>query len=256
MYLVNEHIQHVDHETLVQFQHTHHIQLPEAYCEFLEKYGVGTYCGVLNIQLPDEQQLTEFVEYELWENDEDSPITNQQLAECVVIGTTIDGDFLALHPQVNDLLWIPRHSERMEVRPLDDKASWIEMMDQWLKISYGDSFQILQENRYYESWNQDQRYRSLTFHPPIEGNDLVSISSSAEQLTQIAHEIDLQIPADLKIETAYSCLLFWRSIQGYARFNYAYGYEVVLCYEDHDKEASEQLLNVLLQHHIYEDSPE
>lgn len=251
MYLVNEHVQPVERATLLRFQQDHHIQLPEAYCEFVQQYGVGTYCGVLNIEHPDAQQLQEFVEYQLWEHDEHSPITNEQLAECIVIGTTIDGDFLALHPQVSDLLWLPRHSTEIEVRQYDSQASWIEMMDQWLTMSYGDSFQKMQQHRYYESWTPSQQHRSLTFHPSEKGNNLLSISSSAEQLIQVADQINTQLPADLKIESPYSCLLFWRSIQGYARFNYAYGYEVALCYDDTEEEAKERLVELLLQYQIY-----
>lgn len=251
MYLVTEHLQPVDEGTLVLFQQQHNIHLPEAYCVFLQEYGVGTYCGMFNIQLPDEQQLTEFVEYELWEHDEQSPISNQQLAECIVIGTTIDGDFLAIHPQVNDLLWLPRHDQQIEVRTVDTQASWVQMMDQWLTQGYGDSFEILMEHRYYEPSNSDQRHVFLTFHPETEGTKLLSISSSAEQLTQVAAQIELQLPPDLKIETVYSCRLFWQNIHGYVRFNYAYGYEVAVCYEDTAKNKVDELLDLLLQHRIY-----
>lgn len=87
---------------------------PQGYLRFLRRFGEGTYRGWLNVQLPNAEVLKPFVEYGLWEHDENSPISEQQIGECIVIGTTVDGDFLAVHPQTARLLWLPRHAEHVK----------------------------------------------------------------------------------------------------------------------------------------------
>lgn len=87
---------------------------PQGYLRFLRRFGEGTYRGWLNVQLPDAEVLKPFAEYGLWEHDENSPISEQQIGECIVIGTTVDGDFLAVHPQTARLLWLPRHAEHVK----------------------------------------------------------------------------------------------------------------------------------------------
>ncbi|OAB41977.1 hypothetical protein [Paenibacillus glacialis] len=81
---------------------------PPGYLQFLGQFGEGTYRGWMNVQLPDMEVLKPFAEYDLWEHDEDSPITAQQIGQCVAIGTTVDGDFLVLHRETAQLLWLPR----------------------------------------------------------------------------------------------------------------------------------------------------
>ncbi|WP_231638605.1 hypothetical protein [Paenibacillus sp. JCM 10914] len=88
---------------------------PPGYLDFLRRVGQGTYRGWMNVQIPDPEVLKPFAEYGLWEFDADSPITEQQIGDCIAIGTTVDGDFLAVHPQTAQLIWLPRHEEYLRV---------------------------------------------------------------------------------------------------------------------------------------------
>ncbi|MFF2911300.1 hypothetical protein [Paenibacillus sp. NPDC057934] len=88
----------------------------EAYHEF-NKAGEGTYRGWMNVQLPDPEVLQPFAEYGLWEYGEDSPIHEQQIGECIAIGTTLYGDFLAVHPQTAGLLRLPRYADDVCYEP-------------------------------------------------------------------------------------------------------------------------------------------
>ena len=97
------------------------ISFPPGYLRFLRRFGEGTYRGWMNVQLPDTEVLKPFAEYDLWEHDADSPITQQQIGECIAIGTTVDGDFLAVHPQTAQLLWLPRHDEYLKAVSLQER---------------------------------------------------------------------------------------------------------------------------------------
>lgn len=94
-------------------------------------------CGLLVIEPPDAQLLQSYADYELWRHDDNCPITVQQLGECVVIGSSIDGDFLAVHPQVEGLLWLPRHSEVITKKPLDVQVPFTDTLEHILQDEFG-----------------------------------------------------------------------------------------------------------------------
>ena len=50
-------------------------------------------------------------------------------------------------------------------------------------------------------------------------------------LLELAGERRSADPPDFSIETPYVCLLFYRQLEGYIRFNYAYKKEVAVFYE-------------------------
>lgn len=115
---------------------------PPGYLRFLRRFGEGTYRGWLNVQLPDAEVLKPFAEYGLWEHDENSPITEQQIGECIVIGTTVDGDFLAVYPQTAGLLWLPRHAEHVKAIFLqapeqEDEGMYALVLDEIYRQVYG-----------------------------------------------------------------------------------------------------------------------
>lgn len=211
---------------------------PPAYTRFLQQYGQGTYRGWMNVQVPDPEVLRPFAEYELWEHDEDSPLTEQQIGECTAIGTTVDGDFLAVHPGVDGLLWLPRHAERIQVIPLpageqEEEGSYALILDDIYRQVYGRS---QEESAYYEPWTASRQHLFLRMPP----------GAGQLALTELADLCRAEAPPDLFIENLYVCYLFYRELGGYIRLNLANGQEVAVFYEQAAGQVSARLKEWLL----------
>lgn len=197
---------------------------PPGYLQFLQRFGEGTYRGWVNVQLPDSEVLKPFAEYGFWDCDgDDSPITEQQIGECIAIGTTVDGDFLAVHPQTAGLLWLPRHAEYIKAIPLqaqeqENEAMYALMLDEIYHQVYGSS---QQEAVYYEPWTGSRSHLFLRLPP----------KTAQLSLPELAGLCRTDFPVDLSIETPYTGFLFYRELGGYVRFNYAYQQEVAVIYE-------------------------
>ncbi|MFE4709409.1 MULTISPECIES: hypothetical protein [unclassified Paenibacillus] len=196
---------------------------PQGYLRFLRRFGEGTYRGWMNVQLPDPEVLQPFAEYGLWEYGEDSPIHEQQIGECIAIGTTVDGDFLAVHPETAGLLWLPRHAEHikaisLQAREQEDEGTYALVLDDIYRQIYGSS---LEEDVYYEPWTGTRSHLFLRLPP---GQNQLS-------LRELARVCQADFPPDLSIETPYACFLFYRELGGYIRLNYAYQQEVAVFYE-------------------------
>lgn len=179
-------------------------QYPPAYTRFLQQYGEGTYRGWMNVQAPDPEVLRPFAEYGLWEHDEDSPITEQQIGECTAIGTTVDGDFLAVHPRVNGLLWLPRHAERIQAIPLpageeEEAVGYALILDGIYRMMYGRS---QEESVYYEPWTGTREHFFLRMPP----------GAGPLALKELADLYRADHPPDLFIENPYVCYLFYREL--------------------------------------------
>lgn len=202
---------------------------PPAYLRFLQRFGEGTYRGWMNVQFPDAEVLKPFAEYGLWEHDEESPITEEQIGECIVIGTTVDGDFLAVHPRMAGLLWLPRHAERVEAISLqargpEDEAMYALVLDEIYRQVYGRS---QEEPVYYEPWTGTRSHHFLRLP---QGQGLLTLPG-------LAGLCQKEFPPDLSIENAYACFLFYRQLGGYVRLNYAYQQEVAVFYEQDAEQA-------------------
>lgn len=299
MYLVSKQNSLIETEQLQLWEQEHDITLPTAYSEFLQQYGQGTYCGLLHVEQPDAQQLKGFAQYELWEHDERSPITAAQLEECIVIASTIDGDMIALHREVEDCIWLPRHATMIE--RLDwGTLSWQAFMDRELGKRYDPGYQQLREKAYFEPLNESKQYHQLlltkgkskkgqtgqgvplTDHSEISasvasasngvyvvndpGADMEYAGAASDapgtpstppptyreplrlRLKEIADRIALQWPPNLRVETEHSGQLFYHSVGGYIRFNYAYAAEVLFVHEEQEASSSEDdLAQSLLQ---------
>ncbi|RKN86247.1 hypothetical protein [Paenibacillus ginsengarvi] len=196
---------------------------PPGYFRFLRQFGQGTYRGWMNVQLPDPEVLQPFAEYGLWEFDDDSPIQEQQIGECIAIGTTVDGDFLAVHPGTEGLLWLPRHAECIkaispQAREREDDGTYALVLDDLYREVYGRS---QEEGVYYEPWTGTRSHLFLRLPP---GQNQLS-------LPELAGACQADFPPDFIIETPYACLLFYRQLGGYVRLNYAYQQEVAVFYE-------------------------
>ncbi|WP_458119994.1 SMI1/KNR4 family protein [Paenibacillus sp. Z6-24] len=249
MYIVSEHLQTAGTEQLQQLEHEWNISLPQAYVQFMGQYGQGTYCGIMNVEYPNREQLREFVDYEIWEHDEHSPITREQLGECVVIATTIDGDFVAVHPTVESLIWLPRHSEKVG-RLNCNGTSWIECMNEWVKEVYG-PLDLAEDGRYFEPWNERKQHLFLMLDAQEQidaASDTAAEASGVVNMNLIAicHECAETMPPDLIITDEYAGLLFYRRMNGYVRFNYAYSREVAVFYEEEQQGEESGFLDRLL----------
>lgn len=193
---------------------------PPGYVRFVEQFGEGTYRGWMNVYLPDVEVLKAFAEYDLWEHAADDPITQEQIAECVAIGTTVDGDFLAIHSGTNQLLWLPRHEERIKAIKLTShgESKYITVLDEIYLQMYGSQ---QTGALYYEPWSTTRSHLFLRLPP----------TKSQLSLEQLAVMLTAQFPPDLVIEHEYSGQFFYRKFDGYIRFNYANKQEIALVYE-------------------------
>ncbi|MFF2889315.1 hypothetical protein [Paenibacillus sp. NPDC057967] len=199
------------------------VSFPPGYLRFMKRFGSGTYRGWMNVYSPDNEVLCPFPEYELWEHDADSPITQEQIGECIAIGHTADGDFLAVHPQTKQLLWLPRHAERIErvvvqVQETEDDSMYALLLDDIYSQVYGCG---QQGAVYYEPWSETRNHRFLRLPPGTNGLTLPKLSGMFREV----------FPPDLVVENEFTCLLFYQEIGGYIRFNYAYGQEVAVMFE-------------------------
>jgi hypothetical protein len=99
------------------------VDLPSGYAPFITRFGAGDYCDYLAIYDP-KYLLKQYKEIQrMWslhwyfgEPDEDNPrsLTQQQAAQSIVIGHTIDGDYLMFYPPRADRLYIlPRHESQV-----------------------------------------------------------------------------------------------------------------------------------------------
>ncbi|MFE4571788.1 hypothetical protein [Paenibacillus chitinolyticus] len=211
---------------------------PPGYLRFLRSFGEGTYRGWMNVQLPDPEVLKPFAEYGLWEHDADSPITERQIAECVAISTTVDGDFLAVHPQTDQLLWLPRHGEQVTAIPLqarerEDEATYASVLDEIYRQVYGCG---REGAVYYEPWTGSRSHFFLRLPPGQEQFSLADLAGMCRAA----------FSPDLSVETEYSCFLFYQALGGYVRFNYANGQEVAVMYEQDEVQAVDVIKQWLL----------
>jgi len=206
---------------------------PPGYMRFLQRFGAGTYRGWINVYWPDAEALKPFVEYDLWEHDEDSPITQQQIGELIAIGSSVDGDFLAVHPPTGQVLWLPRHGDQLQRLSLDvsepeDDEAYARSLDEIFRVVYGN----VQEDEVYYEPRSDTRNHLFLRLPPDQ--DRLTLP----QLAGLCREA---FPPDLVIENQYGCKLFNRRLGGYIRFNYANRQEVAIIYE---KDAGQLLADI------------
>jgi len=253
MYWVSTQHTPVATDELTNIEHTYGITLPPPYVAFLTRYGPGTYCGLLIIEMPDPQLLQSYTDYELWTHDDNCPITAQQLGECVVIGSSIDGDFLAIHPQVEGLMWLPRHSEIITTKTLDVQVPFTETLGHILQDEFG---RMEPFPRYFEPVSQDKTATFLLFSPldtaeaynPANPSDQ-ALNFAPASLQALAQRFKQHFSSNLWIENEHICMAFLQTLGGYVRFNYAYGREVAIIYESKAIALRDEILSFLQKEH-------
>jgi len=235
VYLVSQRLAPVPTETLSRIEQELLVVFPDGYARFLQQYGEGTYRGWMNIQAPDIEVLRPFADYDIWEHDETSPITQEQIQQCVAIGTTIDGDFLAVHPQIEGILWLPRHSQYIETKAFKAN-SYTEILDQLYGEVYANDVEGLP---YFEPWNGLQKHAFFLFTPEHESDTLPRLAKSAQEAFK----------PDFLINNSYTCKIFIRALGGYIRFNYANGREVAVFYEADAAVLFQDISKFLIRNH-------
>lgn len=234
MYIVSNNRIPVSDTELDDIQRETGLRFPPSYRSFLTRYGQGTYGGWVNVTSPDPDVLQPFAEYDFWLHDEDSPITQEQIKECVSIGTSIDGDFLAVHPQTDGILWLPRHDEIITLKPCGE-----DLFTNTLDRIYLDAYkQASTAPPYFEPWN-DTRLHAFFRFVPLEGG---------LPMTELASLCKARFQPDLVVEDEYSCKIFLQALGGYLRFNYAIGTEIAAFYEKDRSKQYEDMASFLQQH--------
>lgn len=191
--------------------------LPRSYVAFLEEYGEGTYCGVLNIEKPDEQRMKDFTDMGFWIFDDRIPIKEKQLEECIVLVTSIDGDIFAIHPDKDQLLLFPRHSDEISLFDIDEDK-FCKTLNILMSYLYSGSI----PPAYFEPWNQ-KKSNFLRF----KAGEFATIQALAKQYYKQFHP-------DFLWEDKYACEVFHKFFGGYVRFNYSYD-EVAVFYDEEKK---------------------
>ncbi|WP_339831009.1 SMI1/KNR4 family protein [Paenibacillus sp. FSL R7-0272] len=243
MYIVSHMLKPVSHQELQQVEQEHAVRLPLAYQRWLQQYGEGTYSGWMNIQRPDPEVLKPFAEYDLWEHTEATVISQSQLQECISIGSSVDGDFLVIHADVEGLIWLPRHDEQITVWP-SKEASFADILDH-IYCGYYHRDEPFRP-AYFEPWNEERQH--IFYHFTGKENGIL--------MKELADLCESHFSWDLVIDNEYTCKLFSAMIGGYVRFNMASEREIVLFYEknNHATEAQEaqqqvQAIQQFLQAH-------
>ncbi|WP_322906738.1 SMI1/KNR4 family protein [Paenibacillus campi] len=235
MYIVSSHRHICSAAELDGIEQQYQVKLPEGYGQFLQQYGQGTYCDWFHVNMPDAERLQQFAEYGLWEHEQDSPITATQLRDCVVIASTVDGDMLALHSDVKGGLWLPRHSEQIMAVSWQE-LSWQAFMNGELQRLYTGAPTSLERQCYFEPWNGRQQHEFVMLQPQyaavhVAAGSELTLEHKQAYLRNVAAQIAEHYVPALRLENPYWGKLFYRELEGYVRFNYAYGNEVALFYE-------------------------
>ena len=210
MYCTSTQMKLLSDSELISFEQKGLLKFPQPYIDFMKNYGSGTYGGAICINFPDFNILKDFAEYDFWEY-KDAPITKEQLHECVVIGNSIDGDYIAIHAKVKGYILLSRGSDIIELFPYANE-NFICTINKIGKFLYGEDLK-----NYFE---------------PVENNH-VFFRTTDRNIHGLAEQFKTIFRGDYLIENKYICEVFLIDMGGYIRFNLAYGFEVAVFYSDY-----------------------
>lgn len=222
MYYTSTQFKLLSESELVSLECQGQLKFPQPYREFMKTCGTGTYGGAICISCPDFNLLKQYTEYDFWEYD-DSPIRREQMQECVVIGNSIDGDYIAVHPDVDGYILFPRHSEQIELFPGhdDDFLCTVEQIGYFLYEEYLE--------KYFE---------------PV-GSDYMFLHYSRRNVHDLIKRFKAVFQNDFLIEDEDMCSVFFISMGGYVRFRLSTGYEVAAFYSNYGLEFFERIKKFL-----------
>lgn len=229
LYVTSMQLKVLSENEIVLFERQSKIKFPQQYCNFMNTYGIGTYSGAICISTPDFNILKDFSDYDFWQH-KNAPITKEQIKECIVIGNSIDGDFIAAHSNLDGYILLPRHSETITLVPYNDE----KFIDTIIKI--GHCFCNEDLENYFE---------------PLGGNHIF-LHYINKDLHDIVNLFRSTFRNDFLIENEYICEVFLTQMDGYVRFNLAYGFEVSIFYSDYGVECFRKVEKFLLdiQRHV------
>ena len=210
MYCTSTQLKLLSESELVFLEHQGLLKFPQPYRNFMKTYGDGTYGGAICIYRPDFNLLKNYAEYDFWEYD-NSPIRREQMKECVVIGNSIDGDYIAVHRDVDGYIMLPRHSEQIELFPDKDE----DFLCTIGKIGYS----LYEEDL--------ENY----FEPA--GSNYMFLHYSGKDMHDLIRRFKAVFKNDYLIENEYTCKVFFASMGGYVRFSLSKGYEIAVFYSDY-----------------------
>lgn len=222
MYYTSTQFKRLSESELVSLECEGQRKLPQPYREFMKTCGIGTYGGAIYINRPDFNLLKQYTEYDFWEFD-NSPIRREQMQECVVIGNSMDGDYIAVHPDIEGYILFPRHSDRIERFP-DHDDNFICTVE---KIGYFLYEEHLE--KYFE---------------PV-GSDSIFLHYSGRNVHDLIKRVKAAFQNDFLIENEDMCSVFFISMGGYVAFKFSTGYEVAVFYSNYGLEFYERIKKFL-----------
>ncbi|MBO5146884.1 MAG: SMI1/KNR4 family protein [Lachnospiraceae bacterium] len=211
MYCTSEQKKRLSDSELISLEQKGMLKFPQPYIDFMKTYGSGTYGGAICINFPDFNILKDFAEYDFWEY-KDAPITKEQLCECVVIGNSIDGDYIAIHAKVKGYILLPRDSDMIELFPYENE-NFIGTINKIGKFLY------------------DEEDLENYFEPV--GNNHEFFRTADRNIHDLAGQFKTIFQGDYLIENEYICEVFLSGMGGYVRFNLSSGVEAAVFYSDY-----------------------
>jgi len=203
MYITSKNLNKRSKSELDAFEKETGLILPISYRNFLETFGTGTYAGVFVIEFPDDVRLIDFANYDLW-NHENAPITQEEIGECTCLVSSVGGDFLAIHKNVNDLILIPRHSEEIKLFQIINGDFRATLNNVFKCIGYGEESDIFN----YFATGRSSYSKFMRFY------------SNSAGLLRLIELFKSTFPCNFIMETKFEYTLFLYSMGGCVCFNH------------------------------------
>lgn len=223
MYCTSTQLRLFSEQELLPSEYRDKLKLPQPYCDFMKTYGDGTYGGVICIYSPDFDILDNYSAYDFWQH-ENAPITKEQIEECAVIGNSIDGDYIAVHPNLNGYILLPRHSDIISYFPFNGEP-FLDTVCKIVHTLYGEDTE-----NYFE---------------PAGAHHLFLYKYKAD-LHGMAKQFQTAFGYDYLIENEYYCEVFLLRMGGYVRFNFHYS-EIAIFYSDYGLTYFQETKNFLTE---------
>ena len=143
----------------------------------------------------------------------------------MVIGNSIDGDYIAIHSQVEGYILFPRDSDVIKLFPYDEE-SFICSINEIGKFLYDEDL---------ENYFEPVGTQSLFFH------------ASGEITNALIERFKAMFKGDYLIENEYICAVFLRCMGGYVQFNLALKSEIAVFYSDYGVACFEKVKKFLIE---------
>ncbi len=183
--------------------------------------GYGAYCGLIAISSPEKFPDENNEVYDWWEFD-NAPINKEQLSECVVLGLSIDGDYIAIHQSIDGYILIPRQD--VVIKGF-----------QSIKDDFRGSLREVSNSLYGEMDVNLEYYQTIC-------DGYLRVFYKVKELKMLAEEFKNKFNYDFIVgDHENSWEVFIRDLGGSVRFNLAYGGEIVIGYCDYGRDYLEKI---------------